>query len=261
VSKLRLKYTKKPGGAVDEYWLEKRAFKKFSPSLLGFSDFSKHSASFEGLAVILDLKNFTEFCDQRDPQWEVPKFVELFLSWLFTRIADELFQAEDGGQVILSSHLPVFGKFLGDGVLLLWDVRKISFEARGNIVKAFDIICSDYQTEFLNEMKRRFTNPPSKLRCGIAQGQVTGIANEGDFVGLCINIAARLQKLGEGAFSFAFTKKGLEEDPNDWLEDFRVIRIPIRGVSKEELVYVLRREFMTLSDKDKKRFGSYDPVV
>ena len=252
---LKVKYTKKAGAAVDEYWLKKGEFRRFSPALLGFTDFSKRAGSFEGLAVILDLKNFTEFCDQRDPQLEVPKFVELFLNWLFKRIAGEMFQAEDGGQVILSSHLPLFGKFLGDGVLLLWDVRKISFESRGNIVKAFDIICSDYQTEFLSGIKNRFTNPPPKLRCGIAQGQVTGIANESDFVGLCINIASRLQKLGEGAFSFAFTKKGLEEDPNDWLEDFRLIKIPVRGVSKAELVYVLRREFMTLSDKDKKRYG------
>lgn len=105
-------------------------------------------------------------------------------------------------------------------------------------------------------IKNKFTKPPSKLRCGIAQGQVTSIADGSDFVGLCINIASRLQKLGEGAFSFACTKKGLEEDPGYWYKDFRLIRYPIRGVSKEELVYVLKREFRTLSEKDKKRYGT-----
>ncbi len=76
-------------------------------------------------------------------------------------------------------------------------------------------------------------------------------------MGLCINIASRLQKLGEGAFSFAFTQKGLDDDPEDyWYKDFRLIRYPIRGVSKAELVYVLKKEYLTLSEKDKKRYGT-----
>lgn len=150
--------------------------------------------------------------------------------------------------------MPTFGKFLGDGVLLLWDVREVSRESRGNIVRAFDIICSHYETEFLKAPKKQYTNPPTKLRCGIAQGQVVRIGNT-DYVGLCINIASRLQKLGDGAFSFAFTRKGLNESASDdWLNDFRLIRIPIRGVSKQELVYVLRKEFRALSGEDKKRY-------
>jgi len=93
-----------------------------------------------------------------------------------------------------------------------------------------------------------------KREIDVSERQVTGIGSS-DYVGICINIASRLQKLGDGAFSFAFTKKGLDENKNDdWLEDFRLIKITIRGVSKEELVYVLRKEFQTLSREDKKRY-------
>lgn len=137
---------------------------------------------------------------------------------------------EAGNEVVLWSHLPFFGKFLGDGVLLLWDVTDMTGEAKRNIVYSFDVICTDYERAFLQSLKKTVSKPPLKLRCGIAQGQVTSIAGGSDFVGLCINIASRLQKLGDGAFSFAFTQKGLEPDEaEDWYEDFRLMKIPIRG--------------------------------
>ena len=74
-------------------------------------------------------------------------------------------------------------------------------------------------------------------------------------MGLCINIASRLQKLADGAFSFAFTQKGLEpEEGTHWRvsRHFRLIKIPVRGISKDERVYVLNSEFRKLS-KDLKR--------
>jgi len=115
--------------------------------------------------------------------------------------------------------------------------------------------CTDYETRFLPSLKQLVSMPPPNLRCGMAQGQVTSIADGRDFVGLCINIASRLQKLADGSFSFAFTQKGLEpEEGIDWYEgwDFRLIKIPMRGISKDELVYVPNSEFRKLS-KDLKR--------
>jgi class 3 adenylate cyclase len=93
------------------------------------------------------------------------------------------------------------------------------------------------------------------LRCGIAQGLVTSIADGQDYVGMCINIASRLQKLADDNFSFGFTKKGLEEEKgSDWYEDFRLIKFKIRGVAREELIYVLKREFRFLSKRDQRKY-------
>lgn len=160
MSKREPKYSKKPGSASDEYWLSKSLFKKFDTALLGLADISTGGESFGAMAVILDLKDFTEFCDQRDPDLEVPRFIKRFLNWLFKRLSEELFQKQHGGKVMLSSHLPFFGKFLGDGVLLLWDLSEISEESRLNIIKAFDIICVDYENRFLDAIKNKFTKPP-----------------------------------------------------------------------------------------------------
>lgn len=55
--------------------------------------------------------------------------------------------------MVLWSHLPFFGKFLGDGVLLLWDVADMGGEAKRSVVQCFDIICNDYETEFLQSLK------------------------------------------------------------------------------------------------------------
>lgn len=239
--------------APDLYWLRKSLFRQFNSSLLGLPDILENKETFDGLAVILDLKDFTGFCDQRDPHRIVPEFLSKFLNWLFERMSEELLDHEEGIEVVLWSHLPIFGKFLGDGVLLLWDVTDINREARRNIVQAFDVICNDYEKIFLKRIKGVFTRPPSKLRCGIAQGQVTSIANAKDYTGLCINIASRLQKLGEGAFSFAFAKSGLDDKAGaNWYNHFTLIKIPIRGIANSELVYVLRKEHRAVS-KEKQR--------
>jgi len=134
-------------------------------------------------------------------------------------------------------------------------VTDVSKEARRNLVQAFDVICNDYEKVFIKNMRADFTRPPSKLRCGIAQGLVTSIADGQDYVGLCINIASRLQKLADDSFSFGFAKKGLEEEEgSDWYDDFRLIRFQIRGVANEELIYVFKREFRSLSKEDKRKY-------
>jgi class 3 adenylate cyclase len=237
----------------DRYWVRKIAFDKFGPKIVGLADLTKKKRTFEGLAVILDLEGFTAFCDQTDPHHEVPQFLERFVEWLFRQIKQGLLDEEDGDEVILTSHLPIFGKFLGDGVLLLWDVGEVSSEGRKNIVRAFDVIVNDYLRDFLKNNRKDFTRPPSMLRCGIAQGQVSSIADGNDYVGMCINIASRLQKLRADTFSFGFRKKGLERKVGDgWYDHFTLIRIPIRGISQPELVYVFRSDFNALSQDDQR---------
>jgi hypothetical protein len=254
VSKHEPKYTRK-GDEKGRFWLRKSIFKKFGLSMLGLEDILANKETFEALAVIVDLKDFTVFCDQRDPHLVIPQFLKSFLEWLFDRLRAQLLMEEQDSNVVLWSHLPFFGKFLGDGVLLLWDVTDMGGEAKISIVQSFDVICNDYETKFLPLLKQHISTPPPKLRCGMAQGQVTSIADGRDFVGLCINIASRLQRLADGAFSFAFTQKGLEpEEGTEFHEsrNFRLIKIPIRGISKDERVYVLNSEFRKLS-KDLKR--------
>ena len=172
-----------------------------------------------------------------------------FIGWLFKRISHEAFREEDGEKVILWYELPFFAKFLGDGVLFLWDDRSLTPEARVNVIEYMEAICDDYRRLLLPKLNRKFTKPPPKLRCGIARGQITSIGNGSDFVGPCINMASRLQKLEEGQFSFAATRKGFTPKGRS----FRLIKIRIRGMTNPELVYVLKREFKQLPKRSRKK--------
>jgi class 3 adenylate cyclase len=244
----------------DRYWVRKGVFDRFGADIVGLANLTERKKTFEGLAAILDLKDFTRFCDQRDSHNAVPEFISEFLEWLFEAIRNESLDIDNeeenvSGEVVLWFHLPIFGKFLGDGLLLLWDVTDMSKEARRNVVQALDLICVDYKRVFRKRIRGRFSTPPSKLRCGIAQGLVTSIAGGKDYVGMCINIASRLQKLAEDSFSFGFSRKGMEETKGqDWYDDFRLIKYKIRGVSKPELIYVLKREFVRLSREDQRTY-------
>lgn len=248
----KFKYARNKGTDPTSYALLESDFNKFDSSLLNLGDISTKRESFEAIAAIFDLKDFTAFCDQRDPRYEVPKYLSAFLAWLFESLAQELRKRRKGEQIILWGPLPFFAKFLGDGVLLLWEANALTAETKINIIVALQIICSFYETKFLPKHMSDFTNPPPSLRCGIAVGEVTTIGDKRDFVGLCINIAARLQKLEQGRFSFACSQKGLELQ-EDWLKKFILIKVPIRGIKKQELVYVLEKEFNALSDEKQKR--------
>ena len=259
MSARRIKTTKRTGREPDEYWISRGNFKKFNSLLLGLGDISKNRKSLDALAAIFDLQGFTSFCDQRDSHLEVPAYVGSFIDWLFDRISKEALNdessREEDQRLPLWFELPFFAKFLGDGVLFLWDAGTLTSDAKWDIVSSLDVICSDYKTAFLRTIRGEFTKPPRRLRCGIARGQVTSIGDEKDFVGLCINVAARLQKLEGGHFSFAFTKKGfaLKAFDDSWREHFRLIKIPLRGVAKEELVYVLKAEYNALTNEDQKQ--------
>jgi hypothetical protein len=250
---LRFKYTPKPGGAPDDHLISKSDFEKFNVSLLDLGDVSTEGEYFEALAAIFDLEAFTSFCNQIDPHLVVPEYLSEFLSWLFERLRVEFFKKKEGENVILWGHLPFFAKFLGDGVLFLWDTRNLDPESLGNIVISLRSICLEYSEKFLPDIKKIVSKPPVKLRCGIARGQIISIGDGKDFVGPCINVAARLQKIGQ--FSFAFSKRGFnlkKSFAESYQAEFMLIKAPIRGVGDEELIFVNKVEFQGLPAKEKK---------
>jgi hypothetical protein len=250
---LNLKYTSRNRYGVTYDCLPTHEFEKFNPSILDLGRVSKDGKYIESLAAIFDLEAFTSFCNQIDPHLVIPEFMDEFLSWLFNKISSEFAHTKKPKQTILWCQLPFYAKFLGDGVLFLWDTKNLSPTVIGNIVVSLLNTCRDYEESFLPKIKRSFVRPPTTLRCGIARGQIVSIGDNRDFVGPCINIAARLQKLGQ--FSFAFSKRGFNLD--DYFgehshHEFILIKSMIRGVGDEELIYVLRDEYNLLPHKERK---------
>lgn len=258
---LKLKY--KRVSVTEEYGepsslntLIPKEFKKFNATLLGLGEIKKEASVTNALAAVFDLEGFTDFCSQIDPQLVVPEFLSEFLAWLFESISAKFTEKQTEEVVRIWGSLPFFGKFTGDGVLFLWDTDfSGGLTGIGHIARKLKEICDEYSDNLRARLTESLAKIPKRLRVGIARGQVLSVGDGNDFVGPCINMAARLQKLG--SLSFVVSRRGF--DPKvcfkSILKHLVLKKIPIRGVGEDEPVLLLKKEFTALSDEEKAKFS------
>ena len=236
--------------------LSSKACEKFNPSLLGVGDLTQAAEATDSIAAVFDLQGFTDFCKQIEPHLSVPLFLSEFLSWLMEQIKTEMIYEVYPAGARLWSPLPFFVKFMGDGLLLLWDSSEMDEIQRRNIIVSLCYICDNYPKKFLPNIGSRVVDPPSRLRCGIARGTAYSVGNGNDFVGSCINMAARLEKLPGS--TFAFNRRGFDLDASNVAKFFRerivVKRVSIRGIGENELVGMLKSEVDSMRAPDKKHY-------
>lgn len=215
--------------------LKKEAFDRFNQDVLGLGDLRTPSSPIGAIAAVFDLGGFTRFCNQVDPDLAVPVFMSEFLAWLLTQIRDESKRSETPKALRLYFPLPFFVKYLGDGVLVLWKSHEIRKAHLYNMVVATHAICRRYE-KFVFAIKKSVGYVPTVLRCGLARGSVYSVGVERDYVGSCINIAARLQKLP--GVTCCFNIRGFECDkwPASFKSGFQVKRVAIRGIGTDELI-------------------------
>ena len=237
--------------------LSKEKFDSFMPSILGIGDLSVPSIPTESIAAIFDLQGFTNFCKQIDPHLCVPLFLNSFTEWFFQCLREEMTEVSSSESVSLWAPLPFFIKFLGDGLLVIWDVSQLDAPGRINIVVVCATICAKHDTIFYPMIKKQVSDPPRVLRCGVARGTVYSVGNGEDFVGSCINMAARLQKLYNT--SFAFNCRGFnisnEVLEHHFKDKFIMKEVVIRGIGEHEIVCILTKDFDNLPDNDKLNFN------
>jgi len=249
----------------------KRAMRSFSPATFRMQGFESGGGIKSALAAIFDLQGFTGFCAQTDPHLSVPAFIDGFINWLFSEIADLSIERKTDTNVYLSNPLPFFAKFLGDGALFLWEVdyegvkdfcAKQGYNADeeiqgdiGNIVSVLFDVCNNYPIKLVPKLSRSYSRIPRKLRCGVAHGLVCSLGNGADYVGPCINMAARLQKLGGLGMCVSMKGIDLSLNPSKRLGQLLVPKMAnVRGVG-EELVYVVKKQYDALSKKEKADFA------
>jgi hypothetical protein len=191
-----------------------------------------------------------------DPQLSVPEYLSEFLNWIFDQVKVELIYKNHDEGYETWADLPFLSKYLGDGILFLWDTENMDEEAIRNVVVSMYEICLKYRTSFLPKILKYITDPPTKLRCGIARGAVYSVGNGNDFVGPCINMSARLQKLHSLSFSFARKGINLNELAPAYKKDFVVKKVDIKGIGSEEMICILKKEYNKLERSYKKHFKS-----
>jgi len=236
-------------------YIDSEKFNQFNPSVLGLGDIALPSREIEAIAAVFDLAGFTRFCNQVDPHLEVPKFLSSFVEWMFSKVKIALTEGNYGDRKALWAELPFLAKFLGDGVLFLWNTNGMTETLNCKIVTTLYEICYAYRDNFYRRISMSVANPPRILRCGLARGRVFSVGNGKDFVGHCINTASRLQKLS--LLTFCFPHRGFNVQEcmsNGYRNNFVLKRITVRGVGENELVWVLKDEFEKLPEKSKEFF-------
>jgi len=250
---LNLKYTmQKSGGEHRHLLLPLEELERFDRRMLNIGSPSAKNASINALAAFFDLEGFTAFCSQIDSQLVVPAYLNTFHSWLFSEISARFVKELSPKGAVLWGKFPFFAKFLGDGVLMLWETDGLGPASLGNIVVNLYKVCHSFSTEFVPRIEADFVRAPQNLRCGIARGAVISIGGGRDFVGSCINIANRLEHVHQ--MKFAFSRKGFDPDAcfsDAWKDQFVLCRTDIRGVGTDELVFFSKKELETMRDKDR----------
>lgn len=239
----------------------------FNSNILNLGDIKTPSKTTEVLAVIFDLEGFTKFTGQVDSKLVIPDFLSDFFDWLFDEL--KILLDVDGTAKTFWAELPFYSKFLGDGVLFLWridtakimsinnslnskDVIELTQEFICNIIGALHDVCISYKLEFVKKCDSKYSDIPQTLRCGVARGDVFSLGNNMDYVGSCINIASRLQKV-VGGLSFCVSARGIDavHFNESYSSTFIKKKVSIRGIGDNEIVYVAKQEFHTLTPEQK----------
>ncbi len=234
----------------------KKNFLNFSTTILGLGNVRTDANVINALSAIFDLEGFTEFCSQIDPQLAIPEYLDKFLNWLFRAIEDAFTHSTHKNTITIWGSLPFFGKFTGDGALFLWDTDLSRGQTGiGNIAVALKEICAKYSREFYPVICKDIAKVPKKLRVGIARGQVLSIGGDSDYVGPCINMSSRLQKLAQ--LSYVISRRGFDPRASfskEWQKEILIRRINVRGIGQNEPVIILKKEYQAMSKEDKKLF-------
>jgi class 3 adenylate cyclase len=237
---------------ITDRLIRKEKWDEFCFDLLELGDLNTKPKNRDVVCSIFDLEGFTSFCQQIDPSIVVPYFIREYLNWFFTSIKKETIAKIEKEGIRTYHELPFFIKFLGDGLLILWDITILGIVGQFNIIKTCDNICVKYRKEFYPEIKKEIQNIPPKIRCGITKGFVFSIGNGSDYLGPCINLASRLQKLP--GISVSFSHRGfntLNENYKDAFNVWECKSVEIRGMNYRELVYIKKEEFEELNSSDR----------
>jgi class 3 adenylate cyclase len=162
----------------------------------------------EAVVVSFDLCGFSDFCNQADAYYLLPKFIaalfgevdNFFLHWIDANLLGKQFEGDK-----LSP--PDFMKYTGDGALMIWflpeDVKRRQMyctaivQAMRKLQQRFSEIIPKWEIEWQTHLL------PNRARFGIAIGLVYPLREKSDakffegpvidYAGYCINLAVRLQ--------------------------------------------------------------------
>lgn len=215
-----------------------------------------HSDLVEIVVALFDLEGFTNFFNRAsvDRYQLVPAFINAFLSWL-----NHCFRES-------SVLMPKYSKFLGDGVLLVWETENQPL-LKGVLKAEFMNFCwnmargqgESYEKEFLPELLRKIKplrthEYPKHLRISLSLGHAVkyGRGKSIEYVSECINVASRIIDYEPELYFIAHSSLVIDEA----LLGKRYVQkllLGVKGIDKQISVYIDERDFKGLPHKRKFR--------
>jgi hypothetical protein len=235
---------------------------KFNPAMLDIGNLNTPCEEKSAITAVFDITDFTKFCNQVDAYMEIPRFLNYFLKWFFACIVQGLTEEDDGVKSTFWADLPMLVKFLGDGLLIVWNTQRMDSAQACRLVATLYNICKAYNRDFYPQINTIISKPPSVLRCGVARGKVFSIGGGRDYVGHCINNASRLSHMD--GLTFSFPQRGFqvrEDMPEEYARLFVPKYVSIKGVSDNEMVWVLKEEYDRLPEDKKKQYRNLEETL
>lgn len=216
-----------------------------------------------GVVVICDLVEFTRFFNQPD----IHEYIPRYLNTVFERVErcffggkfDWLLEKETEKPL---SILPVHRKFLGDGFLYVWVALKSAADFTVGFRTALANRLWNFKTYFekVNRIAAEelpVLDLPPTIRFGIARGTVHELSIENsaskEYIGVCLNLASRLQKYCPSLGFIASARLDLPKAVLVKHSYMRVIATKVRGFPKE-IVIVDKKEFEDLTAEERDEF-------
>jgi class 3 adenylate cyclase len=221
------------------------------------------SRATNGVAVIFDLGGFSKFFNLPDVHTYIPRYLNHVTKCVETAFFGGPWpwgSKDKVKEVKILSHVPVHRKFLGDGALYIWTAPKDSNTFSSSFLRFLVNRLWILQKDF-DAINKACANEvpvfelPANIRFGVARGTVFELLVEGsrasEYIGVCVNLASRLQKYCPGLNFIASAR--LELPPESFQDSgyIKVIATKIKGFPKE-IVIVNKREFDALNPQVKK---------
>jgi class 3 adenylate cyclase len=214
------------------------------PGLTKTIRFNARPKPVAGIALVYDLEGFSRFVNYPD----VGRFIPRYLNHVSEAIQDIVHAGHWSKNKYHPLPTPVHEKFLGDGALYVWTAT----ERKPFPPNFITILCNR-----LRELRSNFddivqeasdavpiTEVPRHIRFGLARGDVyelqrydVGARRQGkEYVGMCINLASRLQNYCPAARLIVSARVGMGELIREKHSYVKVIAKRIKGFSPEYVI-------------------------
>lgn len=173
----------------------------------------------EGIAVIFDIAGFSSFFNQPDVHNYIPQYLNHIIKCVEISLfgGKNFWRGDKAENIPPLPVIPVHQKFLGDGVLYVWSPKESKSLSKSLILPLTNRLWNiQMQFSEINKACVDFipvAELPSGIRFGVARGTIFELSvensREKEYIGVCLNLASRLEKYCSGLNFIASARLGL----------------------------------------------------